>query len=319
MSSFEPVNPPHRRPYFDALVDKTKSLEPARVALVHPVEELSLRGALEAFRRGLIIPLLVGPAHKIRAAAEKIGADLAGIKIIDVPHSHAAAAKGVELAREGEVEALMKGALHTDELIKPFIQEASLKTGRRISHVWAADVPDFPRLLLMTDCAINIQPDLTAKKDIAQNALDLAEALGVEQPKMAVLSATEEVNPAIPATIDAAALCKMADRGQITGGLLDGPLAFDNAVSPEAAAAKNIDSKVAGRADILLAPDLEAGNMMGKQLRYLAQAELAGLVLGARLPVILTSRADGVAARVTSCALALLAVERRRRRLGLVS
>ncbi len=289
------------------LLDMARRLPALRTAVVHPVDEASLTGAVEAQKQGLIQAVLVGPEPKIRRAAEAAGIDLADFEIVAVEHSHAAADMAVAMAREGKVEALMKGALHTDELLHAVVRpESGLRTGRRISHVFAVDAPHYARPLFITDAAINIYPTLMEKRDIVQNAIDLARAVGVVAPRVAILSAVETVSPDIRSTIDAAALCKMADRGQITGARLDGPLAFDNAVSPEAAKTKGIVSEVAGRADILLAPDLEAGNMIAKQLEYLAEAELAGIVLGARVPVMLTSRADGVTARLGSCALALM-------------
>ena len=296
------------------LIDATRSIAPLRMAVVHPCDELSLTGALEAKSQGLIDPVLVGPAAKVRKAAAAAARSIEGIELIDVPHSHAAAARAVELARTGAVQALMKGSLHTDELMAAVVEAASgLRTERRMSHVFALDVPTYPKPLLITDAAINIEPDLDAKRDIVQNAIDLAHALGIKAPKVAILSAVETVNPKIRSTVDAAALCKMVDRGQITGGIVDGPLAFDNAVSREAARAKAIASPVAGDADILVVPDLEAGNMLAKQLIYLAGADSAGIVLGARVPIVLTSRSDSVLSRLASCALAVL-LERHRQR-----
>ncbi len=289
------------------LIAATKTLAPVRTAVVHPCDELSLVGALDAAQRGMIIPLLVGPRLRIEDAAKAAGCSLDGFEIIDAPHSHAAAAQAVALARAGKVAALMKGSLHTDELMEALVHTTlGLRTERRMSHVYVLDVPTYPKPLLITDAAINIYPDLAIKRDIVQNAIDLALALGTSQPKVAILSAVETVNPRIASTLDAAALCKMADRGQITGGLLDGPLAFDNAISPVAATAKGIISDVAGIADILVAPDLEAANMMAKQLIYLAGADAAGIVLGAQVPIILTSRADSTVSRLASCALAQL-------------
>ncbi len=280
---------------------------PLRTAVVHPVDHLSLTGAMDAREAGLIDPVLVGPGDKIRSAAEEAGLDLSGVEIVDTPHSHAAAARGASLAREEAVGAIMKGALHTNELMQAIIDRAAgLRTERRMSHVFVLETPAYPRLLLMTDGAINIAPDLMCKRDIVQNAIDLAHHIGIDAPLVAILSATEEVDPNIASTIDAAALCKMADRGQIKGGVVDGPLAFDLAVSPEAVATKRLVSSVAGAADILVVPTLEAGNMIAKQLDYLAGAEAAGLVVGAKVPVILTSRADSAAERVVSCALAKL-------------
>ena len=264
-----------------------------RTAVVHPVDRNSLLGAIDAAQAGLIVPVLVGPEAKIRAAAEEAGVDLSPYELVACEHSHEAAATAVALARGGKVEALMKGSLHTDELMHEVVaKDTGLRTARRISHVFALDVPAYPRPLFLTDAAINIEPDLDDKRDIVQNAIDLARALGIETPKVAILSFVETVDAKFRSTMDAAALCKMADRKQITGGLVDGPLAFDNAVSEEAAQAKGIDSPVAGRADILVVPDLEAGNMLAKQLEYLAEAQGAGIVLGARVPIALTSRAD---------------------------
>lgn len=293
------------------LIAATHELAPIRTAVAHPCDALSLAGALDAAARGMIEPILVGPRAKIAAAAEAAGLSLDGIDIRDAPHSHAAAAAAVALACAGEVEAIMKGSLHSDELMNAAVDAASgLRTERRMSHVYALDVPTYPKPLLITDAAINIHPDLAAKRDIVQNAIDLAHALGVARPKVAILSAVETVNPSIASTLDAAALCKMADRGQITGGLIDGPLAFDNAVSAAAAKTKGIVSEVAGDADILVAPDLESGNMIAKQLIYLAGADAAGIVLGARVPIILTSRSDGPMSRLASCALAQLLIAR---------
>ncbi len=289
------------------LIAMTKGLEPIRSAVVHPVDTVSLLGAVEAARSKLIVPVLVGPEHKIRAAAEQAQLDLAPYEIVSTEHSDAAAEAAVAMARSGQAEALMKGALHTDELMRAVVDhERGLRTARRISHVFAIDAPGYPRPLFVTDAAINIYPTLADKHDIVQNAIDLAHALGIAQPRVAILSAVETVTESIHSTLDAAALCKMADRGQITGGILDGPLAFDNAVSQEAAKTKGIVSPVAGRANIFVVPDLEAGNMLAKQLEYLAEAEMAGIVLGARVPIILTSRADGTLARLGSCAIALL-------------
>jgi len=284
------------------------------VAVVHPVDDVSLTGAVAAAHHGLIIPLLVGPAAKIRAAADAARLDISEFELIDVPHSHAAAERAVALVREGRAEALMKGALHTDELMHEVLKrDGGLRTERCISHVMAFDVPTYPRPLFITDAAINISPSLDQKRDIICNAIELAHALGNHDPKVAILSAVETVNPRMPSTLDAAALCKMADRGQIKGGTLDGPLAFDNAISESAARTKGIDSPVAGRADILVAPDLESANMLMKQLTYLADATGAGLVLGARVPIILTSRADEAITRMASCALALLVADHQKR------
>jgi len=299
------------------LIAATEPLAPLRTAVVHPCDALSLTGALDAALQGMIAPILVGPRKKIEAAALAAGRSLDGFEVVDAPHSHAAAAAAVALVREGRVAALMKGSLHTDELMEAIVDATlGLRTERRMSHIYALDVPTYPRPLLITDAAINIYPDLATKRDIVQNAIDLAIAVGIAVPKVAILSAVETVNPRIASTIDAAALCKMADRGQITGGLLDGPLAFDNAISPAAVAAKGIVSEVAGVADILVAPDLEAANMMAKQLIYLAGADAAGIVLGARVPIILTSRADSAVSRLASCALAQLFSDRHSPPLG---
>ena len=298
---------------FTKLLKRCQGLPPVKCAIVHPCDSASLVGPIEAAKRGLIEPVLVGPEAKIRAVAAAEGIDLAPYRIVSTEHSHEAAEKAVAMARAGEVEALMKGSLHTDELMAAVVPSATgLRTSRRISHVFIMDVPTYPRPLMVTDAAINIYPTLEVKADIAQNAIELAHILGLEQPKVAILSAVETVNPKIQSTLDAAALCKMADRGQITGGLLDGPLAFDNAISEEAAKTKKIVSPVAGRADILLVPDLESGNMVAKQLQYLAGADSAGIVLGTRVPIVLTSRADTVRTRLASTAvLALIANARR--------
>ncbi len=297
---------------YKQLLDAARKLVPIRTAIVHPCDALSLASAMEAKDAGLIVPLLIGPLAKIRRAAAEVGRGIDDVEIIDVPHSHAAAERAVALAREAKVEALMKGALHTDELMAAVVDEAGgLRTERRMSHVFALDVPHYPKALFITDAAINITPDLDTKRDIVQNAIDLVQCLGIECPKVAILSAVETVSSRIPSTIDAAALCKMAERQQIVGATLDGPLAFDNAISSAAAHLKGISSQVAGQVDILVVPDLEAGNMLVKQLVYLAGAQAAGIVLGARIPIILTSRADDDAARLASCALAQLWVRRR--------
>jgi phosphotransacetylase len=285
-------------------------------AVAHPCEETALAGAVEAGDQGLIQPILVGPAARIREVAQASGISLGQLRIVDAPHSHAAAAKAVELVRQGSAELLMKGSLHTDELLGAVVaRDTGLRTGRRISHVFIMDVPTYHKVLVVTDAAINIAPTLEDKVDICQNAIDLAVSLGVSSPKVAILAAVETVNSKMQATLDAAALCKMAERGQIRGGRLDGPLAFDNAISKEAARIKGIDSDVAGDPDILLVPDLEAGNMLAKQLSFLANADSAGLVLGARVPIILTSRADSVRSRIASCAVAMLAAHARRQQL----
>jgi phosphotransacetylase len=294
------------------LLDAARKLAAIRTAIVHPCDVLSLASAMEAKEAGLIVPVLIGPLAKIRRAAADAGRDIKDVEIVDVPHSHAAAERAVALAREAKVEALMKGALHTDELMAAVVDNAGgLRTERRMSHVFALEVPHYPKALFITDAAINIAPDLDTKRDIIQNAIDLVHCLGIPCPKVAILSAVETVSSRIPSTLDAAALCKMADRQQIVGATLDGPLAFDNAISSTAARVKGISSLVAGQVDILVVPDLEAGNMLVKQLVYLAGAQAAGIVLGARLPIILTSRADDDMARLASCALAQLWVRRR--------
>ncbi len=299
---------------FRELLSLADGMAPMRCAVVHPCDAGSLSGALDATRHGLMIPLLIGPKEKILAVAREAGLDLADCQILPVPHSHAAAELAADLAATGQVDALMKGSLHTDELIAAVLQRRELRTGRRMSHVFRFDVPLYSKPLLITDAALNIRPSLSEKVDIVQNAIDFARILGVEQPRVAILSAVETVNPNIPSTIEAAALCKMADRGQIKGGVLYGPLAFDNAISAQAAAIKHIESPVSGQADILMVPDLESGNMLAKQLEYLAGATGSGIVLGARVPIALTSRADGPNARVASALLALLIVQHNRAR-----
>jgi len=301
---------------YERLLARCQGLEPVPTAVAHPCEGTALIGAIEAAQRGLIKPLLVGPVARIKETANAAGIDLGDLQIIDVPHSLASAAKAVELIREGKAEILMKGSLHTDELMSAIVaREGGLRTARRISHVFIMDVPTYHKVLIVTDGAINIAPTLEDKVDICQNAIDLAISLGLEKPKVAILAAVETVTSKMPATIDAAALCKMAERGQIKGGTLDGPLAFDNAISKEAAKTKGIRSDVAGDPDILLAPDLEAGNILAKQLTFLANADSAGMVLGARVPVILTSRADSVRSRIASCAVAMLVAHARRAKL----
>lgn len=296
-------------PRLAALAERARDLPPIRAAVVHPCDAASLTGALEARDLGMIEPILVGPPRKIQATAEAAGVSLEGLTIEAAAHSHGAAERAVDLVREGACQAIMKGSLHTDEVMAAIVRETlGLKTERRMSHIFVIDAPLYPKLILVSDAAVNIAPDLLAKRDIVQNAIDLARAIGVEKPKVAILSAVETVTPKIPSTMEAASLCKMADRGQIWGGLLDGPLAFDNAISKEAAAAKGIVSEVAGDADVLIVPDLEAGNILAKQLVFLAGAEDGGLVLGARCPVMLTSRADTPAARIASAALAQLYV-----------
>jgi phosphotransacetylase len=298
---------------YDRLMVRCRGLAPVPTAVAHPCSEAALSAAVEAARLGLVQPILVGPERKIREAAAEAGLDVDGFRLVDQPHSHAAAARAVELVRRGEAEALMKGSLHTDELMAAVVaRETGLRTARRISHVFIMDVPTYHKTLAVTDAAINIFPTLEDKVDIAQNAIDLLRSLGLERPKVAILSAVETVNPKIPSTIDAAALCKMADRRQITGALLDGPLAFDNAISAEAAKEKGIESAVAGDPDVLLVPDLEAGNILAKQLTFLLGADAAGIVLGARVPIVLTSRADSVRARLASCAVAMLLAHARR-------
>ena len=297
---------------FKALLAQRGDLPAVRCAVVHPCDAESLSGALDAADHGLIVPVLVGPLAKVQATAQAAGRSLQGVECIDVPHSHAAAAEAVRMAVAGEVEILMKGSLHTDELLHEVLQQPGLRPGRRMSHAFRFDGPLYPKPLWVTDAALNISPGLRDKADIVQNAIDLARTMGVSQPKVALLAAVETVNPDMPATLDAAALCKMADRGQIKGGLLDGPLAFDNAVSMHAAQIKHIQSAVAGDADILMVPDLESGNILAKQLEYLAGASGAGLVVGARVPIALTSRADSAMTRVASALLALIAAHRAR-------
>jgi phosphate acetyltransferase len=303
----------HRHHVFENLIEKVNETPPVTVAVCHPCDEVSLTGAVEAAERGIIDPILVGPEDKIRACAEEFGVRLANYRIVEADHSHAAAELSVSLCRAGEAEALMKGSLHTDELMHEVARrDTGLRTGRRLSHVFIMDVPTYPKPLYITDAAINIYPTLEDKVDILQNCIDLAHVMGTALPLVAILSAVETVYPKIQSTIEAAALCKMADRGQIKGALLDGPLAFDNAISEEAARIKKINSPVAGKADILLVPDLEAGNMLAKQLAYLAEADAAGIVLGARVPIILTSRADSAKARLASCAVAAMYANARR-------
>src|SRR4030095_14503393 len=298
---------------YEKLLERCKPLEAAPTAVAHPCEESALIGAVEAAQVGLIIPLLVGPASKIREIAESANIDLGNLEIIDTQNSIESAQQAVQLVKEGRAEVLMKGSLHSDELLWAiFSREGGLRTGRRISHVFVMDVPTYHKVLIVTDAAINIAPTLEDKVDMCQNAIDLAISLGLEKPKVAILCAVETVNSKMPATLDAAALCKTAERGQIKGGLLEGPLAFDNAISKEAAKTKGIKSEVAGDPDILLAPDLEAGNILAKPLSFLANADSAGMVLGGRVPVILTSRADSVRSRIASCAVAKLIAHARR-------
>jgi phosphate acetyltransferase len=304
------LNDPQAR--FKALLAMARGLAPVRCGVVHPCDAESLSGALDAASHGLIVPVLIGPPEKIHATAQAAQLSLQGVEIIPVAHSHEAAERAATLAAQGDLEILMKGSLHTDELLHAVLAQPGLRTGRRMSHVFRFDVPLYPKPLMVTDAALNISPSLRDKADIIQNAIDLARTLGVQQPKVAILAAVETVNPDMPSTLEAAALCKMADRGQIKGCLLDGPLAFDNAISHEAARIKHIESSVAGDADILVAPDLEAANMLAKQLEYLAGASGAGLVVGARLPIALTSRADGPRTRVASALLALVAAHQAR-------
>ncbi len=296
-----------RRDRFHPLLERARALPPLRMAVVHPCDPAAMEAVEQAREAGLIVPILIGPRARVEAAARQSGTSLDGIELIDTPHSHASAEEGARLAAQRRVDAIMKGSLHTDELLEAVVSShGGLRTERRISHVYALDVPAYDRLLMVTDAAVNVAPCLAAKRDIAQNAIDLAHVLGIGEPKVAVLAAVETVNPKMPSTLDAAALAMMARRGQITGGIVDGPLAFDNAIDREAARTKGLDSPVAGQADILLVPDIEAGNMVAKQLLYFAGADGAGLVLGAKVPVILTSRADGVRVRVASVALASL-------------
>lgn len=301
---------------YERLLERCKPLEAIPTAVAHPCEESALTGAVEAAQAGLITPILVGPVAKIEQTAKAANVDLGNLEIVDAEHSVGSAKKAVELVKEGRAEVLMKGSLHSDELLSAIVsREGGLRTGRRISHVFVMDVPTYHKVLIVTDGAINIAPTLEDKVDICQNAIDLAISLGLEKPKVAILAAVEVVNSKMPATLDAAALCKMAERGQIKGGILDGPLAFDNAISKQAAQTKGIQSQVAGDPDILLAPDLEAGNILAKQLSFLANADSAGMVLGARVPVILTSRADSVRSRIASCAVAKLVAHTRRSKL----
>lgn len=302
---------PHAR--YEQLIASCKGLPPTPTAVAHPCDQSSLEAALKAAKLGLIAPVLVGPAESIKAVAAECGLDIAGCEIVDVPYSHASAAKAVEQVLLGRVEALMKGSLHTDELLAEVVKrDTGLRTARRISHCFVMDVPGHDTPLIITDAAVNVAPTLEDKIDIVQNAIDLAHALGAPEVRVAIVSAMETVNPKIPSTVEAAALCKMADRKQITGAILDGPLALDNAISLEAAQMKKIDSVVAGRANVLVAPDLEAGNLLAKSLTFLAGADAAGIVLGARVPVILTSRADSLLTRLASCAVAVLVAKARR-------
>jgi phosphate acetyltransferase len=295
------------------LIDYCQELPPMPTAVVHPCDKSSLEGAAEAARAGLIAPILVGPRERIEAVARENGISIADLPIVEAPYSEAAATAAVQLVREGKAEALMKGSLHTDELMGAVVKrESGLRTARRVSHCFVMDVPGHADALIITDAAVNIAPTLEDKMDILQNAIDLAHALHAEEVRVAVLSAMETVNPKVPSTVEAAALCKMVDRRQITGALVDGPLALDNAIDPAAAKIKNIDSPVAGRANVLMVPDLEAGNMLAKSLSFLAGADAAGIVLGARVPIILTSRADSMLTRLASCAVAALVAKARR-------
>lgn len=298
---------------YQRLIEYCKNLPALPTAVVHPCDRSSLEGAVEAARMGLIAPLLVGPRARIESLAAEHGIDISTYPIIDAPFSHAAAAAAVQLVREGKAEALMKGSLHTDELMAEVVKrDTGLRTARRISHCFIMDVPQYDEALIITDAAVNITPSLEEKVDILQNAIDLGHALQFPEVRAAILSATETVNPKVPSTVEAAALCKMVDRKQITGALVDGPLALDNAINLEAARIKQIDSQVAGRANLLMVPDLEAGNMLAKSLSFLAGADAAGIVLGARVPIILTSRADSVTTRLASCAVAALVAKARR-------
>src|SRR5688572_6943846 len=298
---------------YQRLIDACKAFPPTPTAVAHPCDASSLQGAMEAAKLGLIAPILVGPRDRIVAAAAANGIDISGIEIVDAEHSVAAAAAAVQLVREGRAEALMKGSLHTDELMAAVVRrETGLRTARRVSHCFVMDVPGHADALIITDAAINIAPTLDDKADILQNAIDLAHALGVPEVRVAILSAMETVNPKVPSTVEAAALCKMVDRHQVTGALVDGPLALDNAIDLEAARIKKIDSPVAGRANVLMVPDLESGNMLAKSLSFLAGADAAGIVLGARVPIILTSRADSLLTRLASCAVAVLVAKARR-------
>jgi phosphate acetyltransferase len=306
-----PASVPHEK--YERLIKAAQSQTTIRVAVAHPCDDVSLEGAVEAARLRLIEPILVGPEERIRALAAGAGVDISGFEIVGSEHSHDSAAKAVELVTAGRVEALMKGSLHTDELMGAVVsRQGGIRTARRVSHCFIMDVPHHPDALIITDAAVNIAPTLDDKVDIVQNAIDLAHAIGVAEVRVAILSAMETVNAKVPSTIEAAALCKMADRGQITGALLDGPLALDNAISPQAAAIKRIVSPVAGRANVLVVPDLEAGNMLAKSLAFLAQADAAGIVLGARVPIILTSRADSLLTRLASCAVAVMVAAARR-------
>jgi phosphate acetyltransferase len=309
----------HTHEKYQRLIDFCKTLPPTPTAVVHPCDAASLEGVAQAARMGLIAPILVGPQARIQAAAAASGIDIRELPIVDAPYSQASAEAAVKLVREGKAEALMKGSLHTDEMMGAVVRrEAGLRTARRVSHCFVMDVPNHPDALIITDAAVNIAPTLEEKVDILQNAIDLGHAMGLAEVRVAILSAMETVNPKVPSTVEAAALCKMVDRHQVTGALVDGPLALDNAIDMEAARIKQIDSPVAGRANVLMVPDLEAGNMLAKSLSFLAGADAAGIVLGARVPIILTSRADSLMSRLASCAVAVL-VARARREAGQVA
>ena len=307
----------HSHKKYQLLIERCRSLPPATAAVAHPCDRSSLEGAIDAARLGLIAPTLVGPAARIAAVAAECRLDISPYPVIDAAFSQEAAEKAVALVRSGQAEILMKGSLHTDELLGAVVKrETGLRTARRLSHCFVMDVPGHADVIVITDAAINIAPTLEDKVDIVQNAIDLVHALGVPEARVAILSAMETVNPKVPSTVEAAALCKMADRKQITGGILDGPLALDNAISLKAAQIKQIDSPVAGRANVLVVPDLEAGNMLAKSLTFLAGADSAGIVLGAKVPIVLTSRADSVQARLASCAIAVLLAHARREQAG---
>lgn len=314
MSSCADQLSPPAHDQLEYFIERARAADPIPTAVIHPVDGNSLGGAIEAAEQGLILPILVGPEHRIRSAAEELSLNLADYQIVDAEHSHQAAELACALVHQGEAVALMKGSLGTSEVLNAVLhKQYGLRTERRLSHLFVFDIPNYHKPLIITDAAINILPDLVTKKDIVQNAIDFCHALGNCEPKVAILAAVEKVKPNMPSTLDAAALCKMADRGQISGAILDGPLAFDNAISRQAAIDKHIQSQVSGEADILLAPDLEAGNMIAKQLVYLADAKSAGLVVGARVPIILTSRSEGVLPRLASCALASHMVHRGRK------
>lgn len=308
------TQPPNRHQKYQALIARARQVRAVPTAVVHPCDDVSLTGAIEAAKLGLIEPILVGPPQRIHDTAQRYSINIENVRLVESAHSYDSAAKGVALVREGKAEALMKGSLHTDELMSAVVaHDSGIRTARRISHCFIMDVPGRADPLIISDAAVNIAPTLEEKVDIVQNAIDLGRALEFDEVRVAILSAMETVNPKVPSTVEAAALCKMADRGQITGGILDGPLAFDNAISPEAAAIKHIASPIAGHANVLIVPDLEAGNMLAKSLTFLAGADAAGIVLGARVPIILTSRADSVMTRLASCAVASLLAEARRR------